>query len=242
MLKKFIAIITALTIISICFTSCSNSNASNSKTDLVDKTVSINSFNPDEFENVIELTSNPDFKKIYNNIEELYPDSENIIYGTVNQVSYFDGSGVGNTVYDFVVEKVYKGNLKENTLISVLTAGGYARLSKHIEVFGDGKFSDYTAEQINNTLLKTEFMKAPTPKSGDKYLLFLSAPTNNEHPFPDGLYSEIGAFMGRYVKTNNNFSKYIPEDEVNFYKTKEEPLSLKQIESKLEKSKTLQAK
>lgn len=150
--------------------------------------------------------------------------------------------GVGNTVYNFSVEKVYKGNLKENDLISVLTAGGYARLSKHIEVFGDEKFSDFTAEQINNTVLKTDFMESPTPKIGDKYLLFLSAPTNNENPFPDGLYSEVGTFMGRYVDTNNNFSRHIPEDEVSFYKSIEEPFSLKQMETRLEKSRAIQTK
>ncbi len=243
MTKKIMCFIIISAIILICCTGCNSKKGTLAETHFTDKTVAVDdTFDPENFDNIIELKSSPDFSKIYSNVEELYPDSENIVCGTVKEISYFDNSGVGNTIYTFAVENVYKGNLEENDLISVLTAGGYARLSKHIEVFGKGKFSSYTAEQINNTVLKTDFMGSSELKVGDEYMIFLSAPINNEPPFPDGVYTEIGAFMGRYVRTNNKFSRYVPEDEPNFYGVEENQVSLKEFEAELNAAKSLQMK
>ncbi len=243
MTKNIICFIIISALFLICCTGCNSNKGTLAETRFTDKTVAVeDTFNPEDFGNVIELKSSTDFAKIYSNIEELYPDSENVVCGTVKEISYFDNSGVGNTIYTFAVENVYKGNIEENDLISVLTAGGYARLSKHIEVFGKGKFSSYTAEQINNTVLKTDFMGTSELTVGAKYLLFLSAPISNEPPFPNGVYTEIGAFMGRYVCTNNKFSRYVPEDEPNFYGAEEKQISLNEVEAELNAAKSLQKK
>lgn len=241
--KKIICFIIVFVFFLLCCTGCNMENGTFTKTNFTDKTVALSdTFEPENFGNVIELESRPNLAKIYSNIEELYPDSENIVFGTVKEIYYFDDSGVGNTIYTFAIENVYKGNLKENDIISVLTAGGYARLSKHIEVFGKGKFLNYSDEQIKSTVLKTDFMGSSELKTGDKYLIFLSAPINKEPPFPNGVYTEIGAFMGRFVYTNNKLSRYVPEDEPNFYGVEEKQISLKEFEAELNAAKSLKVK
>lgn len=159
-----------------------------------------------------------------------------MVYGTVKEKSYFDESGSANTIYTFAVEKVYKGSLAENDLISVITIGGYMRLSKRVEIYGKGKFEDYTDEQINNTLLKESF-GVPEPEIGDKYLLFLDEPINNEPPFPDGVYSELGSFMGRYVQNGNDFERLTPANDTEFYSGGEDKMSMSATTSYLRQAK-----
>ena len=198
---------------------------SNTAQKFVDKTVSVETFEPKDFSNSISVSSVADFEKIYKTKEELYDASQNVVYGTVKELSYFDESGAAHILYTFAVEKVYKGSLTENDLISVLTAGGYVRLSKRIELYGKGKFENYTEKQINNTIIKSDNMGVPTPKVGEKCLLFLSAPIDNEPPFPDGVYGAMGDFMGRYVEKDGEFVRYKPTGETEFYGGSDEKLS-----------------
>lgn len=191
----------------------------------VDKTVKADTFTAENYNNISNVVEVIDFSEIYNTKEELYANAVNVVYGTVKEKSYFDESGSAHTIYTFAVEKVYKGSLSENDLISVMTIGGCVRLSKRIELYGNSGFEDYTDEQINNTLLKESF-GVPEPEIGDKYLLFLDEPINNEPPFPDGVYSELGSFMGRYVQEGKNFVRLTPENEPNFYTDGEDKMSM----------------
>lgn len=192
----------------------------------VDKTVKVETFDVEDYNvDSINTTVVTDFGMVYNTKEELYADAVNVVYGTVKEKSYFDESGFPHTIYNFAIEKVYKGSLAENDLISVMAVGGYMRLSKRVELYGKGKFEDYTDEQINNTLLR-QGLGVPEPEIGDKYLLFLDEPINNEPPFPDGVYSELGSFMGRYVQEGKNFVRLTPENEPNFYTDGEDKMSM----------------
>lgn len=153
MLKKSMCLVCILFSISLIMTGCSKDSKDNAQ-NINDKSVMVNAFNPDSYSNKIEVSTNLHFEKVYNNINELYDNSTNIVYGTVKEVEYIDDSGAAMTCYDFVVEKVYKGDLIENDMISVLANGGYIRLQKFIEVFGDGKFEDYSETKRNQTVLK----------------------------------------------------------------------------------------
>lgn len=233
---KKITIFIALFTLSLSLVGCSFTKDKNSNTVMNDKSVSINSFNPKDFSNKLEVKSTLDFDKIYENMEQLEPDAPNIVYGTVKEVKNFDESGTAMTCYNLLVEESYKGNLNENDLISVLAIGGYVRLDKYIEVFGDGKFSDYSTNERQSTVIEESPMDAPIPKTGDKYLVFLSEPINNESPFPDGAYSEIGSFMGRYYDNNklrsskeHYFARYTPNDEPNFYGKKDKAYSMSEV-------------
>lgn len=114
-----------------------------------------------------------------------------------------------------------KGDLPENAVISVITPGGYCRLQSVINVFGGGKFQNYTQEEINQTIIHRFFAGViEEPKTGEKYILYLTSPTKDENPFPDGLYCEKGAFMGRLIEQNDgSFMRVTPQDEPDFYGT-----------------------
>lgn len=235
-MKKLYLLMMLLTL-TVTLVGCSQTNKSTSNASVVDKTVAINSFNPDNFSNKIVSKSSLDFEKIYENMEQLNADAPNIVYGTVKEVKNFDESGSAMTCYNLLVEKSYKGNLNENDMVSILAIGGYVRLEKYIEVFGDGKFSDYSSKERQTTVIEENPMDVPVPQVGDKYLVFLSEPIKNEAPFPDGTYSEVGSFMGRYYDNDKSrnlsehqLARYAPTDEPNFYGAKDKTYSLSDVE------------
>ena len=233
-------IIILITIIVLMITLAGYNHETTVTQDIVDKTVAVNSFHPKNYSNKIEMSSTLDFAKIYQNIDELYEDSQNVVYGKVKEIAYIDDSRAAITSYNFLIENSYKGSLKENDMISVLAAGGYVRLQKFIEVFGDGKFKDYSESKRNQTVIEENVMGAPLPQENEKYLLFLSDPIKDESPLPDGAYSEIGAFMGRYydkenARNGNTLSRYVPKDEPNFYGGENENYSLSEFENILQK-------
>ena len=236
MFKKRINLTIAFLMFFLIITGCSKVEDSKGQ-NINDKSVVVNSFNPNSYSNQIEVSSSLDFEKIYNNIDELYNNSINVIYGTVRKVEYIDDSGAALTCYDFVVERSYKGELQENDMITVLATGGYVRLQKFIEVFGDGKFKDFSETKRSQTVLKENPMGAPLPKVDDKYLVFLSNPIKNEAPFPDGAYVERGSFMGRYYYEGDKLVRYKPADEPDFYSDTNDRYTLKEVESILEKQK-----
>ncbi len=234
-MKRYLSMVLALLL----FLSIVGCGTEESKTvqKFTDKTVNVESFEPQDFSDVISVSMSADFEKTYKTKEELYKASENVVYGTVKKLTYFDESGAAHVLCDFEVEKVYKGSLAENDLISVLTAGGYVRLSKRIEIYGKGKFAGYTDKQINNTVIKSDNMGVPTMEVGEKCLLFLSAPINNEPPFPNGVYGVMGDFMGRYVQQGDKFVRYKPVTEPDFYMGGEEKISKISVETYLKSEK-----
>lgn len=187
----------------------------------IDLTVKIETFDPLSFEKTIETGSAADFAEIYSDISDLECASDNVVYGEVESVAYWDLSGSANTVYSFRILETIKGDLPENAVISVITPGGYCRLQSVINVFGGGKFQNYTQEEINQTIIHRFFAGViEEPKTGEKYILYLTSPTKDENPFPDGLYCEKGAFMGRLIEQNDgSFMRVTPQDEPDFYGT-----------------------
>ena len=184
---------------------------------IVDKTVkNIYRFAMDGYRVIGEVKGSADME-IYNNVAELYEKSTYIVYGSIEEIGYWDESGTGFTLCDFVIEKSYKGNLEPGDKISVLAAGGYYRLSKFIELHGRERFPDLTEEEIQSSLYKTTVMGAPLVEKGEKYLFFLGQ-ISDEPPFPNGIYAEVGSFMGRfYYKDEDTLTRYTPENEPEFY-------------------------
>jgi len=64
----------------------------------------------------------------YSGIEDMYLDSDCVIRGTVKRISYFEIDSTLIRKIDVQVKTCYKGDLAENTLISVLENDGYIRL------------------------------------------------------------------------------------------------------------------
>ena len=155
----------------------------------------------------------------------------------MKSVEYFDETGVALTYLNFIIEKVYKGELNENDMISIMTNGGFCRLKNYIKVFGNGKFSDYSQKEIDDTIIKFTGAGQPLTKVGDKYVLFLSPPIKDEKPFPTGAYVQIGSFMGRYYYQNNKLMRFKPANEPDLYKNSNDVFSFNTIDEELGKRK-----
>ena len=155
MIKKNITVFILGIILSLMLTGCGVEEGTSVKKELiVDKSVPIESFDIEDYSKVLEAPSETDFEKVYNNIDDLYNEADNVVYGTVKSVEYFDETGVALTYFNLIIEKVYKGELNENDMISIMTNGGFCRLKNYIKVFGNGKFSDYSQKEIDDTIIK----------------------------------------------------------------------------------------
>lgn len=235
-MKKLFVLLLTISLFLVCI-GCGEVKNDTTTKKVVDKTVSIESFEPNDFSISATSTSAFSFEKIYKNKDELYNDATNIVYGTVRDISYFDETGVAMILYDFEIEEVYKGSLNKNDMISILTDGGYVRVSKYVELYGKTRFSNYTDAQIKKAVIAYDNMGMPTPEAGDKYLLFLSAPIDDEPPFPNGAYVEKGGFMGRYVEQEDGFVRYKPQNEPEFYLGGEEEISKAAVKTYLKDAK-----
>lgn len=185
---------------------------------LVDKTVDAGRFSLDGFtvRQEIQTGSRAD-REICDDVAQLYERSPDIVYGTVETLGYWDETGVGFTLHDFVVEKVYKGDLKPGDKISVLASGGYCRLSKLLELRGERADSAYTEEEIRTTVYRSTDVGEPLVEQGGSYVLFLGEITDPP-PFPKGAYCEICGFQGRfYYKDEDTLIRFTPENEPWFY-------------------------
>lgn len=222
-MKKYLSLL--LTGLLLFCTGCSSSPDVASIEDApqpTDYTVAADTFDPSQYQQIGTIESTADFEKIYHNLEELTQNADNIVYGTVTATQNFDESGVGMTLYTFSISASYLGDLQSGGQISVLADGGYVRMCQYIHVFGSGHFENLTPEEIQTSVVYNQpAMGAPAPEVGDSYMLFLSKPIQDEEPFPNGAYVELGAFMGRYQQVNGQLTRYIPENEPNFYQTGE---------------------
>lgn len=178
-----------------------------------DLTVQFEDFNPTNFSNLQYSGTNASLPSGYFNMEDNWNSANNIVYGSVSKIRYFDEFGLASTFYDFKIENVYKGDLNIGDIITVDTPGGYVRLEKEIENFGKSHYEEWTNEEIKNTIYFNDFEGSPAPKEGEKYMLFLKEPENN---IPDNLvkgllYYESGIFRGRYYyNQDNRLERYCP--------------------------------
>lgn len=153
---------------------------------IMDKTVSVPLLRLTEKEKVMEVNATADFGVSYRDISELCEAAavKNIVYGTVQEVGFYEGYPSGQTLYNFLVEKSFAGELQAGDKISVLASGGYLSLGRYIETYGGERFEDMTEQEIENTVLKQTCMGAPFAKTGEKYLLFLSKEKTQEDAQP----------------------------------------------------------
>ena len=106
MIKKNITVFILGIILSLMLTGCGVEEGTSVKKELnVDKSVPIESFDIEDYSKVLEAPSETDFEKVYNNIDDLYNEADNVVYGTVKSVEYFDETGVALTYFNFIIEK-----------------------------------------------------------------------------------------------------------------------------------------
>ena len=180
-------------------TESTDSSVSEPLTRKRDLTVQFNDFDPSGYSNMWGTYTTAELPGGYYNVDYNWDASAYVVYGTVSRIRYFDETGFANTLYDFEIETVYKGCLLEGDVITVSTPGGYLRLEQELKVFPDERFSDWTDEEIRDTVYFNSYDGTPMPEVGDKYLLFLGYAECCYPEYIKGcLYYEAGIYRGRY--------------------------------------------
>ena len=71
--------------------------------EVVDKTTKSERFQVDGLKVIGNINGSPDMERVYYTVQDLYDNSNDILYGTIDNLGYWDESGTGHTLYDFVV-------------------------------------------------------------------------------------------------------------------------------------------
>lgn len=201
-------------------------------------------------ENCIEISENAMYSPvrveccyshIYTDVADLYPDSENIISGTVVDISYSDEDAVAATYCTVAVDEVLKGEeIESGSLVTVALSQGFCRVSKYAEVYGNDHFPDFDMSKGDTTYFVYAFDGEPLVQNGETFVLFLSPKL--EHPAIDGGYFvPIGIFMGRYqLNEEGLYERYAPDtdfyavtDTVTRSTKTEQPMTLDELREQI---------
>jgi hypothetical protein len=162
---------------------------------LVDKSLKTKSFTVSEkkVKKTMELPSSDDLTGTYSEISDLYNDSDYIASGTVKNIEYFEVDCILLRKINVHVENSYKGNIKKDTIISVLENDGYIRLkslyekakkeyeknkgdkSKEKEWLYSATFMSDIDDIKNDMLIRYTYSTKTDSKIKDKLLLFLTS-------------------------------------------------------------------
>lgn len=182
------------------------------------------------------------FSRIYTDVVDLYPDCENIISGTVVDISYSDEDAVAATYCTFAVDEVLKGTeIEAESLITVALFQGFCRVSKYAEVYGNEHFPDFDMSKGDTTYFVYSFDGEPLVQNGESFVLFLS-PKQECTSINGWYFVPIGTFMGRYqLNENGLYERYAPD--ADFYSVTdtitrsvktEQPMTLNELKEQVQ--------
>lgn len=185
---------------------------------IIDKTISLDSIDTSGKKVVCTVGSIPDFAVVYNNLKDLTAGSDYIIKGEILKISYFNVLGHAHTNLTVKVDKSFKGNLPDNSAISVIEVGGINTIKNLIDFYGQERFKDVTEYDRENCLVNDKFYGAPFSEVGEKVILFMKEITDTSSAMK-GSYMPIGTFMGKYTLNNGLYERYSPDNK--FYYSKD---------------------
>lgn len=154
---------------------------------------------------VMDITSSADWLYLCDSVEDLNSHSDAILTGTVQyEKSLIDDSCTIYTVYDIKVDKVYKGNVSKDDIITISRLGGTILAKDYFRIQSDPKAEEAKKEMENdpeNTYVRFSFDGSWQPESGNQYVWFLDQDdTNGESDFePVNVYQGIFKIDGDYV-------------------------------------------
>ena len=156
---------------------------------------------------VIEVGSSPSFMTSFRTLDEITKKSEYIVRGSAEKVYYTAIDGITYTVVDFLVTESLKGEIENNSLITVLFLGGYISMDEHIKSRGNAdKFSGIPKEKWSTTFVKRTVEGAPLPQEKENYLLCLG-----KNKGFNGSYYPHNEYEGVFQKTGETYERYLPE-------------------------------
>lgn len=138
--------------------------------------------------------------------------AENVVAGTVLDLTYCDEGGEAKTFYSFAVTDVWKGSdIEEESIITVLEFQGYQRLSEVGKLYEKqgyhNWFSKYSSEEKERTYQLFTYVHEPLVQVGDAYILFLGGKENwDNEDYIDGDFFMLPAmYAGKYVRNEEGF-------------------------------------
>lgn len=211
--------------------------------ELMDNTAQFNNSFTVEGKPVIQdMSVAVDFGVVYPNLESVYNTAANVVAGEVKDVRYTDDEAAPRTIYTFAVSETLKGDIAENSLISISESNGYVRMATVVEVYGVIPYEGITDDEIENGVVLQSLGGAPLPKAGDQCVVFLGE--QKQEGRIAGAYAVIGNFMGKYVldQDTNLYSRFCPSEKPDLYTVydpvtkaaiQEEPMSLSAIREEI---------
>ncbi len=174
--------------------------------DLTEKFVPTDISKLDENE-VIEISSSPSFMTSFRTLDEITEKSDYIVSGSAEKVYYTTIGELSYTVVDFLVDESLKGDIKTNSLITVLFLGGYISVEDNIKLKGNAdKFSYVPEEKRATTFIKHTVSGAPLPAEKECYVLCLGENENYK-----GTYYPRNEFETIFKKTGETYERYLPK-------------------------------
>lgn len=145
-------------------------------------------------------------------MEKISDYADNVVIGTVTNVSYTQVEGHAWTVTEIDINTKIKGSL-DKAHIQIYSIGGYIPLKNKIDFYDDAfRFENMTEQEINNTVVH-EIINGETtpPQIGNQYLFYL-VPTSKHSPLPDGVFERCGGKDGQFdVNEPNVFTRTLTE-------------------------------
>ncbi len=155
---------------------------------------------------VIEVNSSPSFMTRFRTYEEIIEKSDYIVSGCAEKVYYTTIGELSYTVVDFLVEDSLKGDIKANSLITVLFFGGYISVEENIKLKDNAeKFASIPEEKRATTFIKRTVSGAPLPTEKECYVLCLGENENYK-----GTYYPRNEFETIFKKTGEVYERYLP--------------------------------
>ena len=156
---------------------------------------------------VIEVGSSPSFMTGFRTLDEITEKSEYIVRGSAEKVYYTAIDGITYTVVDFLVAESLKGEIENNSLITVLFLGGYISVEEHIKSRDNAdKFSGIPKEKWSTTFVKRTVEGAPLPEEKENYLLCLGKNQGFK-----GSYYPHNEYEGVFQKAGETYERYLPK-------------------------------
>ena len=94
-------------------------------------------------------------------------------------VRYTDDEAAPRTIYTFAVFETLKGDIAENSLISISESNGYVRMATVVEVYGVIPYEGITDDEIENGVVLQSLGGAPLPEAGDQCVIFFGGGNRN---------------------------------------------------------------
>lgn len=160
-------------------------------------------------ENVINVKADASFASRCQTADEIYEKSPYIVRGIVKKRYFTALEGLPYTVLDFQVKDILKGNLDENSTVTVLLYGGYMTVQQHISYHKDAsRFKDIKKNKWRSTYLKASLTGGDYPSEGEEYVLALM-----DSEISSGTYTSVNEFETIFKKTGDEFVRTLPADD-----------------------------